>query len=160
MRHGGGPFANQEGAGLTYRALLREPDGVVQLLLPLGPYMYADQGPLQLLLGDLPDGSNNILGHKILRSHRLRYLPRRKSASYILNGPAPTPAMSQLQDERWAFVVEWFDASADLVRQYQLLYYLMDSTLEMVRDRTARLWVFVLPSAPGGVPLGGARGRS
>ena len=36
--------------------------------------------------------------------------------------------MTELQDERWAFVVEWFDASADLVRQYQLLYYLMDST--------------------------------
>jgi len=33
--------------------------------------------------------------------------------------------MTELQDERWAFVVEWFDASADLVRQYQLLYYLM-----------------------------------
>ena len=40
--------------------------------------------------------------------------------------------MTELNDERWAFVVEWFDSSADLVRQYQLLYYLMDSTLEMV----------------------------
>ena len=85
--------------------------------------------------------------------------------------------MTELNDERWAFVVEWFDSSADLVRQlrrlgsmrslaaslalsvagslmvslalsrarslslslqvrqYQLLYYLMDSTLEMVRNR-------------------------
>ena len=39
--------------------------------------------------------------------------------------------MTELNDERWAFMVEWFDSSADLVRQYQLLYYLMDSTLEM-----------------------------
>ena len=43
-------------------------------------------------------------------------------------------AMTELNDERWAFVVEWFDSSADLVRQYQLLYYLVDSTLEMVRN--------------------------
>ena len=79
--------------------------------------------------------------------------------------------MTELNDERWAFVVEWFDSSADLVRtscstqralclclsvrltlsldlsldlslqvrQYQLLYYLMDSTLEMVCNRSLPL---------------------
>ena len=41
--------------------------------------------------------------------------------------------MSKLNDERWAFKVEHFDPAADLVRQYELLYYLGDSTLEMVR---------------------------
>jgi hypothetical protein len=45
--------------------------------------------------------------------------------------------MSQLNDERWAFLVDYFDPNADLMRQYQLLYYLGDSTLEMVR-RCAR----------------------
>eukprot|EP01044_Picomonas_judraskeda_P015063 COSAG03_NODE_2474_length_2719_cov_3.365370_1_plen_198_part_10 len=80
-------------------------------------------------------------------------------------------SMTELNDERWAFVVEWFDSSADLVRtscstqralclclsvrltlsldlsldlslqvrQYQLLYYLMDSTLEMVCNRSLPL---------------------
>ncbi len=47
--------------------------------------------------------------------------------------------MTELNDERWAFVVEWFDSSADLVRQYQLLYYLMDSTLEMVSAAIASM---------------------
>ena len=41
--------------------------------------------------------------------------------------------MSKLNDERWAFKVEHYDPAADLVRQYELLYYLGDSTLEMVR---------------------------
>eukprot|EP01048_Picozoa_sp_COSAG05_P009677 COSAG05_NODE_807_length_7192_cov_92.394191_10_plen_87_part_00 len=43
--------------------------------------------------------------------------------------------MSKLNDERWAFKVEHYDPAADLVRQYELLYYLGDSTLEMVRRR-------------------------
>ena len=40
--------------------------------------------------------------------------------------------MTTVVDERWAFIVEYFDATADIVRQYQLLYYLSDDTLEMV----------------------------
>jgi hypothetical protein len=36
-------------------------------------------------------------------------------------------------DARYAFVVEWYDPTASLIRQYQLIFYASDSTLEMVR---------------------------
>ena len=35
-------------------------------------------------------------------------------------------------DERFAFIAEWYDPNAALVRKYQLLYYPKDKTLEMV----------------------------
>ena len=35
-------------------------------------------------------------------------------------------------NERFAFVVDWFDHAAGLVRKYQLLYYPKDSQIEMV----------------------------
>jgi hypothetical protein len=31
------------------------------------------------------------------------------------------------------FVVEWYDAAASLVRAYNLIYYAVDKTIEMVR---------------------------
>jgi len=37
-------------------------------------------------------------------------------------------------NERFAFVVDWFDHAAGLVRKYQLLYYPKDSQIEMVSD--------------------------
>jgi len=35
-------------------------------------------------------------------------------------------------DQRYVFVVEWFDKAASLVRSYFLTYYPPDKTLEMV----------------------------
>ena len=36
------------------------------------------------------------------------------------------------QDERYAFIAEWYDPHAALIRRYQFLYYTKDQTLEMV----------------------------
>lgn len=36
------------------------------------------------------------------------------------------------KDDRFVFLVEWFDTAASLVRQYQLSYYPKDDTIEMV----------------------------
>jgi len=36
-------------------------------------------------------------------------------------------------EARYAFLVEWYDPTASLIRQYQLIYYASDGTLEMVR---------------------------
>ena len=36
-------------------------------------------------------------------------------------------------DERFAFVAEWFDNNAQLVREYQLFFYPTDNSVEMVR---------------------------
>ena len=44
-------------------------------------------------------------------------------------------------DARYAFVVEWYDPTASLIRQYQLIFYASDNTLEMVRT--------ALTSGPG-----------
>lgn len=37
-----------------------------------------------------------------------------------------------LMEERYALLTEWWDATAQLTRQFQLLYYVGDNTLEMV----------------------------
>ena len=39
----------------------------------------------------------------------------------------------QPSDQRYAFNVTWYDPAASLQRQYQLIYYASDGTLEMVR---------------------------
>ena len=36
-------------------------------------------------------------------------------------------------DARYCFTVSWYDVSASLNRQYQLIYYTADGTVEMVR---------------------------
>jgi hypothetical protein len=36
-------------------------------------------------------------------------------------------------DNRYAFLVEWLDPQAQLVRQYLLFFYSIDGTVEMVR---------------------------
>ncbi len=41
---------------------------------------------------------------------------------------------SQL-DERYAFITEWYDYSAALLRKYTFFYYPSDNTIEMVRVR-------------------------
>lgn len=40
------------------------------------------------------------------------------------------------QEERFAFLAEWYDPSAALLRRYQLLYYPKDGSVEMVRSYT------------------------
>ena len=52
-------------------------------------------------------------------------------------------------DNRYAFLVEWLDPQAQLVRQYLLFYYSIDATVEMVSARAepasrARLLLMLL----------------
>jgi len=44
-------------------------------------------------------------------------------------------------EERFAFMVEWLDPNASLVRQYQLLYYSSDKTLEMHDLKNRRIFL-------------------
>ncbi len=37
-----------------------------------------------------------------------------------------------MTDDRYVFVVEWFDSTADLIRPYNLTYFLVDHTIDMV----------------------------
>lgn len=39
-----------------------------------------------------------------------------------------------MADDRYVFVVEWFDSAAALVRTYNLTYYANDATIDMVLD--------------------------
>lgn len=38
-----------------------------------------------------------------------------------------------MAEDRYVFVVEWFDSAASVVRTYNLTYYLKDNTIDMVR---------------------------
>ena len=50
------------------------------------------------------------------------------------NAHAALPRSQPSSNEaRYAFVVEWYDPTASLIRQYQLIFYASDNTLEMVR---------------------------
>ena len=40
-----------------------------------------------------------------------------------------------MAEDRYVFLVEWFDSAAALVRTYHLTYFLKDKTIEMVRLR-------------------------
>ena len=37
-----------------------------------------------------------------------------------------------MAEDRFVFVVEWFDSAASLVRNYNLTYFLKDKTIELV----------------------------
>ena len=37
-----------------------------------------------------------------------------------------------VNDERYVFIVEWFDTSASLIRSYNFTYFMADKTIEMV----------------------------
>jgi nucleoside-diphosphate kinase len=37
-----------------------------------------------------------------------------------------------MAEDRYVFVVEWFDSAASLVRSYNLTYFLKDKSIEMV----------------------------
>lgn len=37
-----------------------------------------------------------------------------------------------MADDRYVFIVEWFDSAASLVRNYNLTYYTKDGSIDMV----------------------------
>jgi hypothetical protein len=45
------------------------------------------------------------------------------------------------EDEKYAFVVEWYDPQASFVRQYVLHFYEHDGTIEMVYNIQAQLFL-------------------
>lgn len=44
-------------------------------------------------------------------------------------------------DERYAFIAEWYDPNAALIRRYQFLYYTKDATIEMFDIKNRRLFL-------------------
>ncbi|NWR21194.1 NDK7 kinase, partial [Emberiza fucata] len=48
---------------------------------------------------------------------------------------------SQSQDERYAFIAEWYDPNASLFRRYELLYYPKDSSIEMYDVKNRRMFL-------------------
>ena len=44
-------------------------------------------------------------------------------------------------DERYAFIAEWYDPNASLIRRYQLHYYTVDCTVEMYDFKNRRLFL-------------------
>lgn len=44
-------------------------------------------------------------------------------------------------DDRYAFIAEWYDANAALIRRYQFLYYNKDATIEMFDIKNRRLFL-------------------
>ena len=62
----------------------------------------------------------------------------------------PSIRQAPKEEARYAFIVEWYDPSASLVRQYQLIYYTADGTLEMVQPRLNCLaWAAARPRPLG-----------
>uniref|UniRef100_A0A672RSM3 Nucleoside diphosphate kinase homolog 7 n=1 Tax=Sinocyclocheilus grahami TaxID=75366 RepID=A0A672RSM3_SINGR len=49
--------------------------------------------------------------------------------------------LSDAQDERFAFLAEWYDPSAALLRRYQLLYYPKDGSVEMFDMKNQRTFL-------------------
>lgn len=49
--------------------------------------------------------------------------------------------MMALNEEKYAFVAEWYDVNASLIRRYQLLFYTADQTLEMFDLKTRRIFL-------------------
>lgn len=37
--------------------------------------------------------------------------------------------LSNMAEDRYVFLVEWFDTTADLLRQYNLIYYIKDAAI-------------------------------
>ena len=44
-------------------------------------------------------------------------------------------------EERFIFLVDWFDQPADLVRKYQLTFFSADNTLEMYDNKNRRMFL-------------------
>ncbi len=50
-------------------------------------------------------------------------------------------------EDRFVFLVEWYDAAASLVRNYHLTYYPKDKTIEMVIPRLKKNNPLILNSS-------------
>ena len=48
---------------------------------------------------------------------------------------------ADMDDERYAFIAEWYDPNASLIRRYQLLFYVVDNTVEMYDLKNRRLFL-------------------
>ena len=46
-----------------------------------------------------------------------------------------------MMDERYAFIAEWYDINASLIRRYQVLFYPADNTVEMFDIKNKRLFL-------------------
>ncbi|CAD8056661.1 unnamed protein product [Paramecium sonneborni] len=46
-----------------------------------------------------------------------------------------------VNDERYVFIVEWFDTSASLIRSYNLIYFMSDKTIEMFDLKNKRIFL-------------------
>jgi len=60
------------------------------------------------------------------------------------DAPAAAPHATASQgksDERYCFVVDWFDPTASLVRKYQLIFYTADGTVEMYDLKNRRTFL-------------------
>ena len=49
--------------------------------------------------------------------------------------------MSNNNEDRYVFVVEWYDSAASLVRTYNLTYYLKDKTIEMFDLKSRKIFL-------------------
>jgi nucleoside-diphosphate kinase len=46
-----------------------------------------------------------------------------------------------LNEDRYVFVVEWFDTAASIVRTYNLIYYAKDKTIEMFDLKSRKMFL-------------------
>lgn len=44
----------------------------------------------------------------------------------------PILSFQSTPDDTYAFIAEWYDPNASLIRKYQLIFYCKDGTVEMV----------------------------
>ncbi len=49
--------------------------------------------------------------------------------------------MSSNNDDRYVFVVEWYDSAASIVRTYHFTYYLKDKTIEMFDLKNRKMFL-------------------
>ncbi|TVK90626.1 Nucleoside diphosphate kinase 7 [Bagarius yarrelli] len=54
---------------------------------------------------------------------------------------AEPSCLLMLREERFAFLAEWYDPSAALLRRYQLLYYPKDGSVEMFDVKNQRIFL-------------------
>lgn len=46
-----------------------------------------------------------------------------------------------MAEDRYVFIVEWFDSAASLVRNYHLTYFIKDKTIEMFDLKNKRIFL-------------------
>ena len=49
--------------------------------------------------------------------------------------------MANADETRYAFIAEWYDTHASLIRRYQFLYYTQDNTIEMFDIKNRRVFL-------------------